>query len=63
MSRSVRCSDCDDYEDRGHNYCRMCGYHFKLGYVPNVRIAEAYYTNEKYCGYCGGEKHKCKCSH
>lgn len=57
-----KCSHCDDYKKQGHNYCRMCGFYLTKGYVHNVRIAVVYNTNEKYCGYCGGEKHKCSCS-
>lgn len=61
--------DCPDYKKRGHNYCRMCGFHLTKGYVQHVRIALIYNTNEKYCGYCGGLRHKsvqakekiCKC--
>lgn len=56
-----KCSDCDGYESEGHNYCRMCGFHVGKGYVPYVRIATVYNTREKFCGYCGSEKHNCKC--
>jgi hypothetical protein len=55
------CKDCDKYKERGHNYCRMCGFYFKQGYVENVAIADAYHVNEKFCGYCGGPPNKCKC--
>src|SRR5438874_826028 len=41
----------DNYEKKGHNYCRMCGLHLRKGYVPYVRLALAYNTNEKFCGY------------
>jgi hypothetical protein len=39
----------------------MCGYHLRKGEVKRVRIAEAYNTPEKFCGYCGGPKHRCEC--
>ena len=61
MAGSQRCSDCESYEREGHNYCRMCGFHFKTGRVRNVRVAVAYNTSEKYCGYCGGAKDDCDC--
>lgn len=61
MAKERQCPACDDYEKQGHNYCRMCGLHLRKGYVPYVRLALAYNTNEKFCGYCGGPKHKCKC--
>ena len=60
--RKGRCGKCDDYERRGHNYCRMCGYHLRKGYVRRVRRALAYHVNEKYCGYCGGPKNNCECT-
>jgi hypothetical protein len=56
-----KCQYCDDYKARGHNYCRMCGFHLKKGQVQNVRIASGYSVSEKYCGYCGGPKYECKC--
>lgn len=61
MGSGKRCRDCDSYEKRGHNYCRMCGHYLKKGIVHHVRIATVYNTNEKYCGYCGGQKHNCNC--
>lgn len=56
-----KCKDCDKYKKAGHNYCRMCGYHLTKGYVQYVRLALAYYTNEKFCGYCGKLRNDCKC--
>lgn len=56
-----RCSDCDKYERENHNFCRMCGFEFKPGFVKLVRQAKAYYTNEKICGYCGKQRMECKC--
>ncbi len=57
-----KCKDCDKYKKNGHNYCRMCGTELNPGYAKYVRIAEGYYTNEKFCGYCGKDRHKaCKC--
>ena len=57
------CSDCERQKQKGHNYCRVCGFHLTKGYVQHVRVALAHYTNEKFCGYCGGEKHACSCVH
>jgi hypothetical protein len=61
MTQKQRCDRCDDYQRQNHNYCRMCGFHLTKGYVQDVRIAEVYRTDEKFCGYCGGKKHECKC--
>ena len=61
MGSSLKCGDCEKYGQQGHNYCRMCGNQLTKGYVPNVRVAVAYYTNEKFCGYCGGRKNECSC--
>jgi len=61
MATRERCGSCGDYETKGHNYCRMCGFHLTKGYVRNVKVAEAYNTSERYCGYCGGPKYKCAC--
>jgi len=55
------CPKCEEYKKQGHNYCRMCGFHLTKGYVQYARLATAYYTNEKYRGYCGGPKNNCKC--
>ncbi len=58
----ARCPYCDKYEKQGHNYCRMCGKHLRPRPLAQyARLALAYHVNEKFCGYCGGEKHKCKC--
>ncbi len=56
-----KCSKCDDYKKKGHNYCRMCGFHLTKGQVQHVRLALAYHVNEKFCGYCGDSKDKCTC--
>ena len=58
---NTKCTDCDKYKNEGHNYCRMCGFHLTKGFVQYVRIAVAYFTNEKYCGYCGKLRKNCKC--
>ncbi len=62
MSNNQECRDCDDYKQQGHNYCRMCGYYLTKGYTPNARIAVAYSTNEKFCGFCDGPKNDCSCT-
>jgi hypothetical protein len=56
-----KCPECEKYKDAGHNYCRMCGYHLTKGWVQNLRLALLYFTNEKYCGYCGKPRAECKC--
>jgi hypothetical protein len=61
--RKGRCPDCDGYEKRGHNYCRMCGAELKRGVVKNVGIAAGYFTNEKFCGYCGKLRGVCNGAH
>ena len=55
------CPKCLDYKRKGHNYCRMCGYHLTKGHVQNIRQATIYNVKEKYCGYCGGPKYRCSC--
>jgi len=55
------CKQCEKNKTIGHNYCRDCGYHLTKGFVQHVRIPNAFSADEKYCGYCGGEKHKCAC--
>jgi len=55
------CKDCNTYKEKNHNYCRMCGYHIRKGRIHNVRIATAYNSREKFCGYCGAKKGECKC--
>ena len=61
MSRQQKCDRCEEYKDQSHNYCRMCGFHLTKGYVQYVRLAVAYFTNEKFCGHCGGAKNECSC--
>jgi rRNA maturation endonuclease Nob1 len=57
-----RCEHCARYQQQGHNYCRMCGFHLMAGYVQHAGIAEAFNPNERFCGYCGGPKYECACS-
>jgi len=61
MTQQRKCDKCDEYFEKGHNYCRICGCYLRKGQIKHVRIALAYYAHEKYCGYCGGPKNKCKC--
>jgi ribosomal protein L37E len=56
-----RCWQCDSYEQMGHNYCRMCGFHFLKGQGQHVKVAQAYHVNDKYCGNCGAPKKRCEC--
>jgi len=55
------CNECNSYKEQGHNYCRVCGFHLTKGSVQNARHPIAYGANERFCGYCGGEKRKCQC--
>lgn len=55
------CPHCEEYKKQGHNYCRICGYHLTKGFVQYAKLATAYNTNEKYCGYCGDTKNNRKC--
>lgn len=61
MATIRECNLCEEYRKQGHNYCRMCGFHLTKGYVQFVRLALAYYTHEKYCGYCGKTRVDCQC--
>lgn len=56
-----KCSRCDEYKSQGHNYCRMCGFHLTKGYVQYARVAVAYRSDEKFCGYCGEARDRCAC--
>jgi hypothetical protein len=56
-----KCPRCDEYANAGHNYCRMCGNHLTKDFTQFTRIAVGYFTNEKYCGYCGKLRKNCKC--
>ncbi len=58
-----RCPSCDEYERKQHNYCRKCGTELKPGYAKYAPIAEAYFTDEKFCGYCGKLREVCKGNH
>ena len=59
--KDEKCPRCEEYKKEGHNYCRICGYHLTKGYAQSVKLATAYFTDEKYCGYCGGVKDNCRC--
>jgi hypothetical protein len=61
MAPQIKCKECENYEKQHHNYCRMCGYHLRKGYVPFARMAVTYTTSEKFCGHCGDEREKCAC--
>lgn len=57
-----KCSECDSYQKRGFNYCRMCGYYLTKGHTKFARKAVAYSTAEKFCGGCGQERREqCVC--
>jgi hypothetical protein len=56
-----KCRDCDEYAKQGHNYCRMCGYYLTRTFARTARIAVAYFTTERFCGFCGEERDKCQC--
>jgi len=57
--KMVGCSKCEENK-KGHNFCRMCGEHLTAGYAQNTRIAVTYFTNEKFCGYCGASREVCE---
>ena len=59
---SYNCDACEENKNIGHNYCRTCGYHITKGQTQNRKQLITYFTNEKYCGFCGGQKYKCKCT-
>ena len=58
-----RCASCDGYERKHHNYCRKCGLELKPGFAKYVPIAEGYFADEKYCGYCGKPIDECGGAH
>jgi hypothetical protein len=63
MANSGECGSCDSYRCEGHNYCRMCGFHLTSGFAQNVvRMAVAYNTAERFCGFCGRDKGRCSCN-
>ena len=57
----MACGNCRQYKAQGHNYCRMCGSALNPGFAKHTRVAAGYMTNEKYCGYCGGNRFNCPC--
>lgn len=62
MAHKEPCSYCKSYELGGHNFCRMCGRRLiAQGQAKWARLAVAYNAAEKFCGYCGGQKHQCEC--
>ncbi|GAB1378659.1 hypothetical protein MASR1M49_15050 [Pararhodobacter aggregans] len=62
MMQPKRCKHCDEQQARGHNFCRVCGFHVRKGYVRHAKMALAYYTHEKFCGYCGQPRHSGSCN-
>ena len=54
-------SNCEKYKAQDHNFCRMCGFSLRERYVRNARIAVAYTTAERCCGYCGNSLDACGC--
>jgi len=56
-----KCDHCDWNESIGFNYCRKCGYHLNAGKI-HTRIVRAKERTDKFCGNCGQEVNKCKCS-
>ena len=56
-----KCTECEASERVGHNFCRACGREFRPGVVRNVRVAVAYFSTDKYCGYCGKSREDCAC--
>ena len=57
----MSCNDCQIYDQRGENYCRMCGEALTKGLIRRAQVAIAYLVNEKTCGYCGRAKHRGRC--
>ena len=56
----MSCSKCESYKRAGRNYCRVCGARVNP-HANHVRIAAAYSTDERYCGYWGQAREKCNC--
>ena len=68
MANESRCSSCDEYDQKGSNYCRRCGFHLRAGKAEYVAKATTYNLNEKYCdlhesycGNCGSLPENCHC--
>jgi hypothetical protein len=61
MNQKTECDHCEEYRKQGHNYCRICGFHLTKGYAKNAQLAAGYYSNEKFCGYCGALRAACEC--
>ncbi len=56
-----QCKECQKQKKTGHNYCRVCGFHFTKGNMQYGRINVEFTQDEYFCGYCGRLKNKCKC--
>jgi hypothetical protein len=61
MMNDKRCQDCEKYETKGYNYCRMCGFHLTRGRVQRVARRDAINIREHFCGNCGKPKGTCNC--
>ena len=55
------CTECESYEKLGHNFCRMCGFDLRTGYLRKARLEVDNFANEKFCGYCGKRREECDC--
>lgn len=57
------CGDCQRYRAQQFNYCRVCGNHLTTGQIQwsRIRVATGYTPAEKFCGHCGGNKHRGGC--
>lgn len=55
------CSKCNEYKERGHNHCRMCGADVRKGLARRPRKPAVFKPSEKYCGYCGEPREECGC--
>lgn len=59
----ILCPFCDEYAQKGHNYCRMCGSHLSVGREPRPEVPAILEPAEKYCGHCGRQWVECAGRH
>jgi hypothetical protein len=57
------CPYCIEYDQAGHNYCRMCGSHLSAAQERRPEVGAVHHLPEKYCGECGRERSLCEGQH
>lgn len=59
--KEYNCDRCKDYDKQGHNYCRVCNWHFTKGTHQRTKVLVSYFTDDKYCGHCDQKRHTGEC--